>query len=118
MTERILTVTVQSHPGGATVLTAAGELDHHTAPRLSRVLDGTPFEPDRPIMIDLAGLTYCDSTGITVLITAYHRAQTAGTTVTLAAMRPELFHTFRTIGLDQIFTFQPTTTQALGARLS
>ncbi|MGW2302488.1 STAS domain-containing protein [Streptomyces sp. NPDC001809] len=118
MTDHILTITTLPHPGGATVLTAAGELDHHTAPRLSRALDGTTFEPGRPVVIDLADLTFCDSTGITVLVTAYHRAKTAGTTVTLTAVHPELIHTFRTIGLDQIFTFQPTTTQALDTRLS
>lgn len=118
MTDRILTVTCRPHRSGTTVLTVVGEIDHHTAPRLSRVLNEVPFDSGKPLVVDMADVTYCDSTGVTVLVTAYRRAQAAGTDVTLAAVRPELMHTFRTIGLEEIFLFQPTTEHALDSQPS
>nr|WP_155074196.1 STAS domain-containing protein [Streptomyces taklimakanensis] len=108
-----MTVDSQNHPSGATVLTVAGELDHHTAPRLARSLEETTF--DRSVVIDLSELAYCDSTGITVLITAYHRARAAESRLLLAGVNPHLLRVFRTVGLDQVFTFQPTVEQALDA---
>lgn len=117
MTERPLTVTRQIHPSGATVLTVSGELDHHTAPGLTDALDTTAFGPDAPTVIDLAELTYCDSTGITVLITAYQRAQATSSQLCFAQVSPELMHVFRIVGLDRVFTFQPSVEQAInGAR--
>ncbi|MGK5447869.1 STAS domain-containing protein [Streptomyces radiopugnans] len=115
MTDRTLTVTSRTHPSGTTVLTVTGELDHHTAPRLSRVLDETPFGPGAPAVIDLSELVYCDSTGITVLITAYHRAQARDSRLFLTGVGPDLMRVFRVVGLDQIFTFQPTVEHAANA---
>lgn len=115
MTDRTLTVTSQTHPSGATVLTVTGELDHHTAPRLSRALDETPFGPGTPAVIDLSKLIYCDSTGITVLITTYQRAQAMDSRLFLTGVSPDLMRIFRIVGLDQIFTFQPTVEHAIDA---
>ncbi|MGK5496864.1 STAS domain-containing protein [Streptomyces sp. URMC 125] len=118
MTDRALTVARQNRPSGATVLTVSGELDHHTAPRLARAFDETPFGPDTPLVIDLSELGYCDSTGITVLITAYQRAEATGSRLFLAGVDPHLLHVFRIVGLDQVFAFMPSVEQALDALAS
>ncbi|MCS0636878.1 STAS domain-containing protein [Streptomyces sp. LP05-1] len=113
MTDRTLTVTRRAHPSGATVLTVTGELDHHTASHLSHALTQTPFGPDAPVVMDLSGLEYCDSTGITVLVTAYQRAQQAEAPLLLAGLGPELMRIIRIVGLDQLFTFRPTVELAI-----
>ncbi|GAA2429350.1 STAS domain-containing protein [Streptomyces macrosporus] len=115
MTDRTMTVTCQTDPSGTTVLTVTGELDYHTAPRLSHALDDTPFGPSTPVVIDLSELTYCDSTGITALVTAYHRAQATGSRLFLSGVRHDLMRVFRTVGLDQVFTFHPTVEDAIDA---
>ncbi|GAA3208267.1 STAS domain-containing protein [Actinocorallia longicatena] len=115
MTDRILTVTSQAGPSGASVVNVIGELDLHTAPDLSRVIEATPFGPGEPVVIDLSRLAYCDSTGITVLINAYRRAEAAEARLFLAGLSDDLTRVFRIIGLDQVFAIQPSVEQALDA---
>ncbi|MEU4806157.1 STAS domain-containing protein [Actinosynnema sp. NPDC023587] len=110
MNDPILTVALDRPAPGLTVLRAAGELDLHTVPRLLEALDGAAF--DAELVIDLAGLGYCDSTGITALITTHQRAQAAGGTLELAGVTPELMRVFHIAGLDQLFSFRPGVDQA------
>ncbi|QMU73913.1 STAS domain-containing protein [Streptacidiphilus sp. P02-A3a] len=97
------------------MLTAVGELDHDTAPQLRATLDDVPFGPGSLLVVDLAQLTYCDSTGITVLVTAHQRADAAGGRVTLAGLNHGLNRVFEIVGLDQFFSIQPTTADAIRA---
>ncbi|MEU9419542.1 STAS domain-containing protein [Streptomyces sp. NPDC051000] len=113
MTDHTLTATRHTHSRGATVLAVVGELDHHTAPELTRVIQETPFGPDVPVLIDVSALTYCDSTGITVLVGAYHRAHKVDAPLLIVGLNAELMHVFRIVGLDQLFTFQPTVEEAV-----
>ncbi|MFF8034719.1 MULTISPECIES: STAS domain-containing protein [unclassified Streptomyces] len=115
MTEPILTVEQQAHEAGPVVVTVTGELDHHTAPQLTQVLNSVSLGPGTPLVIDLCGLTYCDSTGITVLVTAYHRTEAAGCSFGLAGLSHDLTRVFQTVGLSQVFTFHPTVDDAFAA---
>jgi anti-sigma B factor antagonist len=115
VTEPTLTVDQQIHEAGPVVLTVTGELDHHTAPQLTQALRNAPLAHDRPLVIDLSGLAYCDSTGITVLVTAYQRTEAAGTSFSLAGLSHDLHRVFQTVGLDQVFTFHPTLDDAFTA---
>lgn len=67
------------------------------------------------MIIDLTDLTYCDSTGLTVLVAAYNRAQQAGTPLVLVGLNADLTRVFRIVGLDQLFSFQPTLEDAVDA---
>ncbi|MEW2165266.1 STAS domain-containing protein [Streptomyces sp. NPDC007084] len=113
MYDRTLTVTRHAHARGATVLVVVGELDHHTTPELARAVQDTPFGPDTPLLLDVSDLTYCDSTGLTVFVGAYDRAVKSGTSLLLVGMNADLMHLFRIVGLDQLFTFQPTVDDAI-----
>ncbi|MFI1517818.1 STAS domain-containing protein [Kitasatospora cineracea] len=113
MTDRTFTASRLRHPAGVDVLSAIGELDQHTAPQLTRAVEATPFGPDNPVVIDLSGLTYCDSTGITVLVVTHNRALSTGTPFVLAAPNSDLMRVFHIVGLDQLFTFRPTLDSAL-----
>ncbi|MEU6389071.1 STAS domain-containing protein [Streptomyces sp. NPDC046939] len=113
MTDRTLTATRRSDPSGVVVLTVNGELDHHTAPQVTQVLQQTPFTPEAPVVMDLTNLSYCDSTGITVLVGAYNRARETATPLILAAVADDLMRVLQIVGLDQIFTFRPTVDEAI-----
>lgn len=115
MTEPALTVEQQMNPAGPVLLKVAGELDHHTAPQLTRALDDVPLADGPAVVIELSGLTYCDSTGITVFVTAYHRVQAAGGSLSLAGLNHDLTRVFQTVGLDQVFMLHPTADDALAA---
>lgn len=113
MTDHTLTITRSTHPTGTTLVKVTGELDYHTAPELTRAIEETSFSADDSVVFDLTDLTYCDSTGITVLVIAYQHAQKGGSRLTLAGLNADLMRVFQVVGLDQIFTFQPTVEQAL-----
>ena len=110
----VLAVTLHPHPAGPCLMSVSGELDYHTAPRLRAGLDEVPLETGASLIIDLSGLTYCDSTGISILVGAYHRAKAAGTVLALAA-NPDISRVFRVIGLDQVFVSYDTVDAAARA---
>ncbi|KOT42578.1 anti-sigma factor antagonist [Streptomyces caelestis] len=112
--EYLLAVTPHQTPSGPLVLEVRGELDHHTAHLLSRAVDDAAFD-DSGVVIDLTGLTYCDSTGITVLISAYQKSQATGAPLSLAGVNPDQMRVFSVVGLDQVFTFHPSTEAAVAS---
>ncbi|GAA3140352.1 STAS domain-containing protein [Planomonospora alba] len=110
-----LTVTLQPHPVSPLVLTVAGDLDHHTVPRLRAALDDLTLAPGAGLVIDLSGLTFCDSTGISALVSAHQRAQDAGAALALAGLDPEIIRVFRIMGLDRLFSFHDTAEKAIAS---
>jgi anti-sigma B factor antagonist len=61
-------IRVVDHPAGrCRVVTVSGQLDMNTAPRLEQALTG---EAGPRIVVDLGGLTFCDSIGLSTLIVA------------------------------------------------
>ncbi|MGJ6964114.1 STAS domain-containing protein [Streptosporangium sp. G11] len=94
--------------GAGPVLEVAGELDFHTAPQLREALHRVAPLPGQHLVIDLSGLTACDSSGITVLLVARNRALEAQAGIALAAIPGHLARVFRIVGLDQVFTIRPS----------
>ena len=70
-----LSVTVHTD-GAATVVTVSGEIDLETSTQLKAVL--AELDPDSNISVDLGDVTYIDSTGLRVLLTARDAADEAG----------------------------------------
>lgn len=108
---RIRTRTTPSGP----VIELAGELDHHSAPEIRDLLPGLPIKHGQQIVVDLGGLTFCDSSGITVLIAARNIALAAHCTVVLAAVPDMVSRTFTIVGLDQVFPTHRTAQAAEAA---
>lgn len=96
---------MQRDPSGAVVVTVTGELDHHTAPELTRTVRDLPFTAEQPTVIDLTELGYCDSTGMTVLVAAYQRAKAQDSGLVIAGLDSGLLRVFQIAGLDQLLTF-------------
>jgi anti-sigma B factor antagonist len=104
-TEPDLAVTLESKGEGQSLLSVSGELDYNTAPQLRAELDAVSLHPGGILIIDLSGLTYCDSTGISVMVGAQQRAKAAGTALALAGVNPDIIRIFRVISLHQVFSF-------------
>ncbi|RJQ70160.1 anti-sigma factor antagonist [Pseudonocardiaceae bacterium YIM PH 21723] len=115
MPNRPLTTSRHAHSFGATVVVVAGELDLNTAQQLTDVLHGVEQSAGTSLIVDLSALTYCDSTGITVLANADQAARKANMHFILASPSPDLMRVFRIVGLDQMFTFQPSVQDAFEA---
>ncbi|UCM91623.1 STAS domain-containing protein [Streptomyces marincola] len=112
-TECGLAITQRPDPGGPLLLHVAGALDHHTAHRLREVFAAVPFDTTPSVVVDLSGLEYCDSTGLTVLITAYHEAVNAGSALRVAGARPAQERVFRVTGIDRVIPLHPTLEHAM-----
>ncbi|PBC70296.1 anti-sigma B factor antagonist [Streptomyces sp. TLI_235] len=69
--------------GEHAVVLVAGEIDLDSAPALHAVLERCLREGIRTIDIDARAVTFCDASGLNVLLAAAHRAAAAGVTLTL-----------------------------------
>ncbi|KIF73069.1 anti-anti-sigma factor [Streptomyces sp. 150FB] len=109
-----LGVRTRTTPSGPAI-ELVGELDHHSAPQVRGLLPGLVVEEGQQLVVDLAGLTFCDSSGITVLIAARNHALASRATVALAAVPDHVSRIFRIVGLDQVFPVHPTAQAAEAA---
>jgi anti-anti-sigma factor len=101
------------HEGSSAVVTVTGELDHHTADLLREPLDASLAQGISRLVIDCAGLDFCDSTGLNVLLGARLKAEAAGGGVHLAAMQPVVARVFEITGAEAVFTVHDTLAAAL-----
>ncbi|MEV6448415.1 STAS domain-containing protein [Amycolatopsis sp. NPDC051716] len=111
MTGTSFSVTTRTTSGGA-VVTVEGELDVATAPRLRAEVAALVLQPGQVLVVDLAGVTFCDSSGISALIAARNVAEAAGAAVALAALPARLSRTFGLIGLADFFPTYPSAEDA------
>ncbi|MFD3698823.1 STAS domain-containing protein [Streptomyces sp. NPDC058646] len=106
-----LTSRTRTSPVGP-VIELAGDLDHHTAPEVRALLPDVVLAPGQLLVIDLGGLTFCDSSGITVLIAARNHALAARAGIALAAVPDRVSRIFRIVGLDHVFRTHATAQDA------
>lgn len=91
------------------MLTAAisGELDHHGAKtvmeELERRIDAAL---PRRLTLDLAGLTFTDSSGIAVLLRTWRHMGRLGGTMRVIHTPQQADKVFRAAGLQQLITFE------------
>jgi anti-sigma B factor antagonist len=87
-------------------VTAAGEIDLYTAPRLhselSAVIDSAA--PAARVVVDMSGVEFCDSTGMNVLLSCLRQVRERGGELELAAPRPAVMKILQVTGLDSVFT--------------
>ncbi|WP_324617207.1 STAS domain-containing protein [Streptomyces sp. NRRL F-2580] len=96
------------------MVAVVGELDYDTSAGLRDLFTTLPLEPGRHLVLDLACMKFCDSSGISALIAARNHAQSAGADLTLAAVPANTLRVLRVIGLDQLFPLHPDAESAVG----
>ncbi|MFF7856980.1 anti-sigma factor antagonist [Streptomyces sp. NPDC007904] len=100
-TDANLRVDVREEAGRLTVAVMTGSLDLHTAPSLYRqaiqVLDRRPS-----LILDLADVTFCDSSGLNTLLRLHCHAQAAGGRLTVAGPPAQLVRMLAVTGIDAV----------------
>ncbi len=97
-----LTLSVRSQ-NGYTIAVIGGDLDMASVPALREQLLGL-LRPDASrIVADLSGVTFCDASGMAVLIGVSRRAGLLGGVLRLAAPAPPVVTVLRLTGLDRQF---------------
>jgi anti-anti-sigma factor len=101
--------------GSAVVLSAAGEVDLETGPRLRAALaDLLERDQPVPIVVDLSAVTFLGSTGIAVLVDAHWQAEQAKVPFTLVVVPEGPVHrTLRATGVDHHLTLRNDVASAL-----
>jgi anti-sigma B factor antagonist len=93
---------------GAIVIRLHGELDMATAPGLGRAMDTALDAKPSNLTLELGELTFLDSTGIRVLITACRRAGSQGCAFVLRSPRRPVLKALTLTGVDRLITIEPT----------
>jgi anti-sigma B factor antagonist len=93
---------------GERTLLVSGEIDLATAPQFRLELEALGLEAHSPAVVDLAGVTFLDSSGISALLAA--RQELAGTDVTLvlAGPSPQVRRVLEMTGVDGLFEIRDT----------
>ncbi|MER7515666.1 STAS domain-containing protein [Streptomyces sp. NPDC126499] len=102
--------------GTLAVLALSGEFDINAAPAvraraLELIADGHPH-----LVADLAGVTFCDSSGLGALVGIWRCAKDADGTLTLSAVPDRLSRLLSVTGMDTLLPAYPTAEAALAAR--
>jgi anti-sigma B factor antagonist len=83
---------------GPTVVKLLGELDLSTVPQLEACLEG--LEADgAAVRLDLSGLSFCDSSGISAMVTASKRVRKRGGHLSIVSPQPAVRSVLEITGL-------------------
>ena len=94
------------------VLRVSGEIDIQTSPLLDDHLQRVLAEGASSITVDLGGVTFLDSTGLSVLIAGLKRCQTEAGDLRVVSPRPNVRKVFEVTGLTDAFQIDPPDGQA------
>ncbi|MFI5934308.1 STAS domain-containing protein [Actinoplanes sp. NPDC051494] len=107
-------VSVLGNPDESVVVTVRGNLDLDSAPVLSTTLGQILDRPAPHIVVDLSGVEFCDSTGLSSFVVAHTTADRTGGWVRLAAPSAWLHSLMESAGLSPALVVYPTVADALG----
>ena len=96
------TVAREDRPDAVAVLRADGELDLAAAPTLSARIDDVLADGRTRILIDLAGVTFCDSTGLSAFVRGHHLTTALGGWLRVTGARGTVDRVLRISGLDTL----------------
>ncbi|MEJ2855736.1 STAS domain-containing protein [Saccharothrix sp. CCNWLW140] len=65
------------------------------------------LRPGQRLVLNLAALAFCDSSGLTALLAARNHAHAAQAEIALSAVPDRTLRMIRLIGLEQLFPLQP-----------
>ena len=96
------------------VLSPKGEIDILTAPQLARRLLGLAEEGKTGVVVDLSGVTFMDSTGLSVLLNAVRALASRHGKLVLVCPNERVLRPFQVTGLVDRMPIFPSREAALG----
>ncbi|MFC4056755.1 STAS domain-containing protein [Planomonospora corallina] len=99
-----------------TIIALRGEIDAASAPALRKRLRNALQRSADLLILDLAAVSFCDASGLSVLVDIRQRSGESGITLRLVAPRPHLTRLLRITGLHRGFAVHPTLSSALAVR--
>lgn len=101
--EGIRLETELSEIGGMKVLDVAGEIDVYTAPQFKDAVNGIINSGEKHLVINMAKVTYMDSSGFGTLLSAIKRLRPQGGSVNLVQCNSAIDRILRITRLNTVF---------------
>ncbi|MER6977689.1 STAS domain-containing protein [Streptomyces carpinensis] len=101
--------------GHCLVARVTGEMDYRTAATFRAQFNELIRQGDRPIVLDLTSVSFCDSAGLGVLLGARRQAATNETMLALACVPLPLRQILEMTGADQVLPVYDTVDDAAAA---
>src|SRR5436190_7937154 len=103
---------------GAWVITIAGELDIATSPKVRELLSDAARDDEKPLVIDLTGCDFVDSTGLATLLHGAKPAQNGESNVALVCVGGEVRKLLELTAIDRTIPVYETLDSAIEAVLA
>ena len=101
--------------GSFAVLTVVGEVDLGTAGSLAEEATAATSDGTANLVIDLGGVTFLDSSGLKVLVSALKRTEKAGKSMSLAAVPRVVMRVLTVTAMDKVFSIYDSVDDAVVA---
>jgi len=98
---------------GLTVLDATGEIDIYTAPEFKKAVDSVIASGQKHIVINMENVSYMDSSGFGMLLSATKKVKPDGGSINLAACGSAIERMLRVTKLDSVFQIHPNVEEAI-----
>jgi anti-sigma B factor antagonist len=109
-------VSVLGNTDDSVVVTVRGHLDLDSATVLTTTLNQVLDRSGPRVVVDLSGVEFCDSTGLSAFVVGHQRAQETGGWVRLAAPSQWMTQLLDTVGLIGRIDVYPSVADALTGR--
>jgi len=91
---------------GVLTVFVEGDVDISNVKELKSHLEEKIIEYQPDIILNCEGLSYIDSTGLGVLVSALKKAQSHDKSISIVQLKPYLYKIFELTGLDKIFEIE------------
>ncbi|WP_078551283.1 STAS domain-containing protein [Bacillus alkalicellulosilyticus] len=88
------------------IVMLSGEVDAYTAPKLREVLIPLTEQSGNQVVINLANVSYIDSTGLGIFIGALKSSHTHQSKISLQGLTSRVERLFRITGLDEVIDIE------------
>lgn len=99
---------------GIAVVTVTGEVDAHTADQVRTAVEAG-IEPGARLVADLSGVSFLDSTGLGVFVTALKHLREQDGSLDLVVTSPRVMKVFELTGLDVLIPIHENRGAALAS---
>jgi anti-sigma B factor antagonist len=111
----VITFDTSVADGGATVIEASGRLDMVAAPQLKALVQSAVGSAKTPVVVELSGVQFMDSTGLGALISGLRTTRQAGSDLRIAGATSQVLTVLQMTRIDRVMTPYGSVEEALRA---
>jgi anti-sigma B factor antagonist len=115
VSDEILTVTSEDAAEGVVVLTATGEIDRSSRLLLEDVAEAALQRGGSRLVIDLSGVTFCDSGGLSLFVQLHRELTGRRGSLRLAGAQGSVLTVLMVTNLDRLLALHGTVDEAVQA---